>query len=145
MYITKDIITKKVICVFRLMFVLKFAEPPPASTPLQQTIIAENTTDGIKVYRFTWELPADIDVKHLNFQLDNESFTLTRNSTEIILPLSYGEHNVSVVIVDRCCQLSEANALQLDVMKGESICPVYMAQSKLEYHSCQVYWLSHRP
>jgi hypothetical protein len=40
-------------------------------------------------------------------------------STEITLPLSYGEHNVSIVTVNRCNKDSEANALQLDVMKSE--------------------------
>ena len=99
---------------------LQFTEPPVPPTSLQQTVIAVNAIDGIQVYRFTWELPTNIDIKYLKFQLDNESaITLTRNSTEIILPLSYGEHNVSIIVVDRCRQPSEANVLLLDVMKGE--------------------------
>ena len=110
-------------------FVLKFTEPPPAPTSLQSTVIAENAADGIKVYRFTWELPVNIDIKYLKFQLDNKSaITLMNTTTEIrAIPLSYGEHNVSIVIVDRCHKSSEATALQLDVMKGECI-----AQSTLD-------------
>ena len=99
--------------------VLKFVERPPAPTYLQWTIIAENTIDGIQVYRFTWALPTNIDIKHLKFQLDNESaITLTNTSTEIVLPLSSnGEHNV--VVVDRCGKKSEASVLQLNVINGE--------------------------
>jgi hypothetical protein len=87
------------------------------------------------VYRFSWELPENIenvDIRHFKFELDNESsITLANTSTEIILPLSYGEHNVSILVVDRCNKDSEAITLQLDVMKSECI-----ANVKLECHSC---------
>ena len=73
------------------------------------------------MYKFTWKLPANIDIKNLKFQLDNESITLMNKSTEIILPLSYGEHNVSIIVMDRCFQSSEANVLPLDIMKGVAI------------------------
>ena len=73
------------------------------------------------MYRFTWELPINIDIKHLKFQLDNESpITLVNTSTEVVLPLSSdGEHNVSIIVVDRCHQESEASILQLNVINGE--------------------------
>ena len=117
------------IIIVAILVLFKFPDPPPAPTFLQPTFIAENATDGIKVYRFNWELPANIenvDINHFKFQLDNEmSITLVRTRTEIVLPLSYGEYNVSIVIVDRCNHGSEANTLQLEVKKGECI-----AQSK---------------
>ena len=101
--------------------IIKIAEPPPAPTSLQQTIIAENAIDSIQVHRFTWKLPANIDIEHLEFQVDNESaITLMNTSTEIVLPLySDGEHNVSIMVVDRCGKDSEASVLQLNVINGE--------------------------
>ena len=104
-------------------FVFKFAGPPPSPTSLQQTIIAENAIDGIKVYRFNWELPINIDIKHLKFQVDNESAIILMNtSTEIVLPLSSdGEHNVSIIVVDRCHHESEAKVFQLGITNGECL------------------------
>ena len=70
-----------------------------------------------------WELPANIenvDITHFKFQLDQEPpIILTNSSTEIILPLSYGQHSISIAAVDRCNQQSQANILQVDVAKGE--------------------------
>ena len=115
--------THNIVAIPIIIILFKFAEPPAPPTFAQPTFIAENASDGIKVYRFNWELPANfenVDINHFKFQLDNESsITLARNITGIVVPLSYGEHNVRIVAVDRCGQESEANILHLDVMKGE--------------------------
>ena len=70
-----------------------------------------------------WELPAkneSTDISHLKFQLDDEPpVILMSNSTDIILPLSYGQHNASIVAVDRCNRTSDSSVLQVDVQKGE--------------------------
>ena len=75
------------------------------------------------MYRFTWELPANnesIDIKLLRLQIDDEPPTiLVGNSTEIMLPLSYGQHSVNIVAVDRCNEQSKTSVLNLDVAKGE--------------------------
>ena len=100
-----------------------FAERPTPPTLLEPDFIAENPAIGVKVYRFTWELPANnesIDIKLLRLQIDDEPPTiLVGNSTEIMLPLSYGQHSVNIVAVDRCNEQSKTSVLNLDVVKGE--------------------------
>ena len=80
----------------------------PAQLTLRGEPIAENLSDSnsIKVYRFTWDPPVNIekiDVKHIEFKVDEQPPTILRNiSTEILFTLSYGNHTVSIVAVDRC-------------------------------------------
>ena len=103
-----------------------FAEPPTRLTFLGHgKVIAENSTSGVKVYNFTWLLPANsesIDIKHMKFQVDQQPpIILMNNTTEIILSLSYGKHNVSIVAVDRCNRQSQPDVRQLQVQKGECV------------------------
>ena len=82
------------------------------------------------MYRFTWDPPVNIekiDVKHIEFKVDEQPPTMLRNtSTEILLALSYGNHTVSIVAVDRCDRASEAKVLQLQVEPTSSELPVNM-------------------
>ena len=104
--------------------VILLAEPPTPPTFLPTEIIAENLASGINVYRFRWQLPANIentDIKQMKFQVDQQlPILLMNNSTDIILPLSYpGQHSVNIVAVDRCDRQSQATILQLQVKNGE--------------------------
>ena len=56
----------------------------------------------------------------MNFQVDQQPPIILMNDiTEVILPLSYGKHIVSIVAVDRCNRQSQADVRQLKVQKGE--------------------------
>ena len=104
----------------------------PAQLTLRGEPIAENLSDSnsIKVYRFTWDPLVNIekiDVKHIEFKVDEQPPTMLRNtSTEILLALSYGNHTVSIVAVDRCDRASEAKVLRLQVELTSSELPVNM-------------------
>lgn len=82
-----------------------------------------SNSDNI-IYRFTWDLPANIeniDLNHIEFQVDQQPLRILSNTTtEILLSLSYGKHNVSIVAVDRCDQQSQATVLQLEVERTKS-------------------------
>ena len=103
--------------------IITYTEIPTLQTFQQTELIAENLSKGINVYRFRWQLPANIeniDLKHIMFQVDRETPTiLTNTSTEIILPLSHGEHSVNIIAVDRCNRQSQPIVVQLQVNKGE--------------------------
>ena len=80
-----------------------------------------NSPSDFKVYSFTWQLPANIesvDLSYFEFQLDQQAPIILKNNS-IILPLSYGEHNVSVVAVDWCDRKGQASFLQVNIQIGE--------------------------
>ena len=106
------------------MSIFNFAEHPTPPTFLQSKVIAENSTSGVKVYHFTWKLPTNnesADIKYIKFQVDEEPLiTFVSTSTEITLPLSYpGEHNISIIAVDRCDRESKASILSVNIQRGE--------------------------
>ena len=54
------------------------------------------------------------------FQVDEQPpMTLSNTSTEVILPLSYGQHSVNIVAIDRCDQQSQPTILQFQVQKSK--------------------------